>query len=91
MSQAKLQARRKRRRLPGDTASRLENHIAPNHLQRDFQADGPNQKWVAEFTCVWTAEGWLYAASVMDLYSRRIVGGSMRATPCRPRLSVMPC
>lgn len=44
MQLAKLQARRKRRRLPGDTASRLENHIAPNHLQRDFQADGPNQK-----------------------------------------------
>jgi putative transposase len=48
MQLAKLQARRKRRRLPGDTASRLENHIAPNHLQRDFQADGPNQKWVAD-------------------------------------------
>ena len=40
----KLQARRKRRRLPGDTASRLEDHIAPNQLQRDFQADSPNQK-----------------------------------------------
>jgi putative transposase len=49
MQLAKLQARRKRRR-PGDTASRLETYIAPNHLQRDFQADGPNQKWVADFT-----------------------------------------
>lgn len=47
MHLAKLQARHKRRRLPGDTGSRLENHIAPNHLQRDFQASGPNQKWVA--------------------------------------------
>jgi len=80
MQLAKLQARRKRRRLPGDTASRLENHIAPNHLQRDFQADGPNQKWVADFTYIWTAEGWLYAAAVMDLYSRRIVGWSMSET-----------
>jgi putative transposase len=80
MQLAKLQARRKRRRLPGDTASRPENHIAPNHLQRDFQADAPNQKWVADFTYIWTTEGLLYAAAVMDLYSRRIVGWSMSDT-----------
>lgn len=81
MKLANLQARRKRRRLPGDTAaSRLENHIAPNHLQREFQALEPNQKWVADFTYIWTAEGWLYAAAVMDLYSRRIVGWSMSDT-----------
>lgn len=48
MKVADLQARRKRRRLPGDTASRLENHIAPNHLQREFGALEPNQKWVAD-------------------------------------------
>lgn len=78
MHLAKLQARHKRRRLPGDTGSRLENHIAPNHLQRDFQASGPNQKWVADFTYIWTAEGWLYVAAVLDLYSRRIVGWSMQ-------------
>jgi putative transposase len=51
-----------------------ENYIAPNHLQREFEALEPNQKWVADFTYIWTAEGWLYAAAVMDLYSRRIVG-----------------
>ena len=43
-----------------------------------FQADGPNQKWVADFTCIWAAEGWLYVATVLDLYSRRIVGWSMQ-------------
>ena len=80
MKVANLQARRKRRRLPGDGASRLENHIAPNHLQRAFEALEPNQKWVADFTYIWTAEGWLYAAAVMDLYSRRIVGWSMSDT-----------
>ena len=47
---------------------------------RQFQADAPNQKWVADFTYIWTAEGWLYAAAVMDLYSRRIVGWSMSDT-----------
>jgi putative transposase len=69
---ANLQARRQRRRLPANSA-RLENYIAPNHLQREFEALEPN-KWVADFTYIWTAEGWLYAAAVMDLYSRRIVG-----------------
>lgn len=80
MRASNLQARRKRRRLPGDSSARLENHIAPNYLQREFEAQEPNQKWVADFTYIWTAEGWLYAAAVMDLYSRRIVGWSMSDT-----------
>lgn len=80
MKASNLQARRKRRRLPGDSSARLENHNAPNHLQREFEAQAPNQKWVADFTYIWTAEGWLYAAAVMDLYSRRIVGWSMSDT-----------
>ena len=58
----------------------MENHIAPSHLQRGFRADGPNQKWVADFTHIWTAESWLYAAAVMGLYSRRIVGWFMNDT-----------
>ncbi len=57
MHLGKLQARHKRRRLPGDTGRRLENHSAPNHLQRDFQASCPNQKWVADITYILTAEG----------------------------------
>ena len=80
MQQAKLQARRKRRRLPVDGAARVEHYIAPNHLQRLFEADAPNRKWVADFTYIWTAEGWLFVAAVMDLYSRRIVGWSMSDT-----------
>ncbi|OYY60462.1 MAG: IS3 family transposase, partial [Burkholderiales bacterium 28-67-8] len=53
--------------------------IADNVLDRQFQADAPNQKWVADFTYIWTAEGWLYVAVVLDLYSRRAVGWSMHA------------
>jgi len=49
-------------------------------LDRDFSAVAPNKKWVAGFTYVWTAAGWLYVAAVMDLYSRRIVGWSMQAS-----------
>src|SRR5690606_37215215 len=42
-------------------------------------ASAPNQRWVADFTYIWTAEGWLYLAAVMDLFSRRIVGWSMQS------------
>jgi len=54
------------------------NAIAsPNLLQQDFFAAMPNQRWVADFTYVATQEGWLYVATVLDLFSRRIVGLSM--------------
>ena len=48
-------------------------------LDRTFDASAPNRKWIADFTYVWTAEGWLYVAAVIDLFSRRVVGWSMRA------------
>jgi len=75
-----LKARPRRRRLPLDTGERLSGAIAPNILDRRFQATAPNQKWAADFTYIWTAEGWLYVAVVIDLYSRRVVGWSMRAS-----------
>jgi len=51
--------------------------VAPNHLDRRFEADRPNQRWVADITYIPTREGWLYLAAVMDLYSKAIVGWSM--------------
>ena len=51
--------------------------IAPNYLNRDFQAKNPNEKWVADITYVHTEEGWLYVACVLDLFSRKIVGLAM--------------
>ena len=78
MRAAGLAARRKRRRSPNDTGVRPEHSIAPNLLQREFEADAPNKKWLADFTYIWTAEGWLFVAVVLDLYSRRIVGWSMK-------------
>ena len=74
-----LKARPRRRRLPIDTGVRPTGELAANILDRRFNAPGPNRKWVADFTYVWTAEGWLYVAVVLDLFSRRIVGWSMRA------------
>lgn len=49
-------------------------------LDRSFEAAAPNRKWIADFTYIWTAEGWLYVAAVIDLFSRRVVGWSMSTT-----------
>ena len=74
-----LVARPRRRRRPQDTGERLESAIAPNTLDREFKAATPNARWVADFSYLWTYEGWLYVAVVLDLYSRRIVGWSMKS------------
>ena len=76
MREQALRARPRRRGLPKDRGTR--SAVTDNVLDRQFQADGPNQKWVADFTYIWTAEGWLYVAPVLHLYSRRIVGWSMQ-------------
>ena len=74
-----LKARPRRRRLPPDLGERQASAVAPNVLDRSFEAPAPNRKWIADFTYVWTAEGWLYVAAVVDLFSRRVVGWSMSA------------
>ena len=74
-----LKARPRCRRLPADTGERPTTELPENVLDRHFDAPAPNRKWVADFTYIWTGEGWLYVAVVLDLYSRRVVGWSMRA------------
>ena len=49
-------------------------NIAPNLLDQDFSATGPNQKWAGDISYIWTSEGWLYLAVILDLYSRRVIG-----------------
>jgi putative transposase len=80
MRVASLRARPKRCRLPLDAGLRPEHAIAPNVLERQFGAERPNRKWVADFTYLWTTEGWLYVAVVLDLFSRKVVGWSMQAS-----------
>ena len=80
MRQQALKARPRRRRLPIDAGEQSINAISPNVLDRTFQASSANRKWVADFTYIWTGEGWLYVAAVIDLFSRRVVGWSMSAT-----------
>ena len=78
MQRQALRARPRRRGLPKDAGER--SAIADNVLDRQFKADAPNRKWVADFTDIWTAEGWLNVAVVLDLYSRRAVGWSMQSS-----------
>lgn len=70
--------RRKHRKVT-TTNSRHAYPVAPNLLHQEFQAEGANQKWVADFTYIPTHEGWLYLAVVLDLYSRKVVGWSTKA------------
>jgi putative transposase len=79
MRQANLRIRRKRS-YKVTTQSNHNLPVAPNLLQQKFVADKPNQIWLADITYIATAEGWLYLAVVLDLYSRRIVGWSMQPT-----------
>jgi putative transposase len=66
-----------RRKYRGTTRRVAGRPLAPDRLQRDFTASGPNEKWVADITYIPTDEGWLYLAVVMDLFSRHIVGWAM--------------
>jgi len=67
----------KRRKVTTD--SKHSKPIYPNLLGQVFQAQAPNQKWLSDITYISTGEGWLYLASVLDLYSRKIVGWNLRA------------
>ena len=62
------------------TQSDHPHPVADNLLDRDFTAPAPNRKWTCDITYIWTEQGWLYLAIVMDLFSRRIVGWSMRSS-----------
>jgi transposase InsO family protein len=75
---------RRKRRFKKTTDSRHGLPIRPNVLARRFTAPAPNRYWASDITYIWTAEGWLYLAVVMDLYHRRIVGWSMQSTLEQP-------
>lgn len=65
------------RRFRVTTQGREDHQRAPNLLNGDFTATRPNEKWLADITCIATDEGWLYLAGIQDAFSRRIVGWSM--------------
>jgi transposase InsO family protein len=79
MKERNLQVKR-RRRFRVTTDSKHTDPIAPNVLARSFTTTAPNQAWVGDITYIWTREGWLYLAVLVDLFSRRVVGWSMGET-----------
>lgn len=80
MRQHGLQSHKRRRFRVVTTDSKHAHPVAPNLLERDFEATAPNQKWLADLTYVPTGEGWLYLALVLDLYARKLVGWAMSET-----------
>jgi len=66
--------RASKRRFKRTTDSHHGFPVAPNLLKQDFTAERPDQKWGADISYVWTREGWLYLAVVIDLFARRVVG-----------------
>jgi putative transposase len=71
-----ITARRKRRfRVTTDSNHKLA--IAKNKLDRKFSVEAPDRKWAGDITYIWTREGWLYLAVILDLFSRRVVGWAM--------------
>ena len=70
-------AARTRRRYKATTDSTHSHPLAKNVLDREFEQEKPDRVWLADITCIWTLEGWLYLAAVLDAYSRKVVGWSM--------------
>jgi transposase InsO family protein len=76
MREAGLKAKG-RRKYKATTDSSHSQPVAPNLLNRDFHAEQPDTAWVSDITYLWTCQGWLYLAVILDLYSRKVVGWSL--------------
>lgn len=70
---------RTKKRFHATTDSRHDDPIAPNLLEREFTREEKNEAWVTDVTAIWTAEGWLFLAVMLDLFSRRVVGWATSA------------
>ncbi len=75
-----MKAIRGYRRHPGFKGGAI-SHVAPNTLNRGFTVEKPDQVWVSDFTYIRTYEGWLYVTVVIDLFSRKVIGWSMKCSP----------
>lgn len=80
MRHAGIRSQRGYRKHRGFTGGDL-SHVAPNTLDRQFEVNRPNKAWVTDFTYIRTHEGWLYLTVVLDLFSRQVVGWSMKSNP----------
>jgi putative transposase len=79
MQEAEVTVQRPKRRAPVTTDSRHSDAVAPNLLARQFDVSAPDQVWAGDITDIWTAEGWLSLAVLLDVYARKVVGWAMRS------------
>jgi len=80
MREEDIRSQRGYKRHPGFKGGTV-SHVAPNTLDREFSVDEPNKVWVTDFTYIRTYEGWLYLTIVLDLFSRQVIGWSMKSNP----------
>lgn len=80
MKQAEIKSQRGYKRHKGFSSGSL-SHVAPNTLARQFKVARPDECWVTDFTYIRTYEGWLYLTVVIDLFSRKVIGWSMKNNP----------
>ena len=80
MRQAQIQSQRGYKKHKGFHGGNL-SLVAPNRLDRQFEVEQPDQVWVTDFTYIRTYEGWLYLTVVLDLFSRQVIGWSMKKNP----------
>jgi len=78
MRLAGIRVRPRRRFVPRTTDSAHPHPPAPNLLGQNFRAAAPDHKWAGDLTYIWTDQGWLYLSVILDLFSRRVIGWSMR-------------
>ncbi len=74
-----IQGRKPKGFRPCTTERDDSRPTVPNALDREFAASAPNEKWVSDITYIWTAKGWTYLAVILDLFSRKVVGWSLRS------------
>jgi putative transposase len=77
MRTERISPQKRHKRYPVTTQRQRGVVPAPNRLNQDFSATSVNQKWVSDFTYIDTAQGWLYLATILDLFSRKVVGWAM--------------
>ena len=73
---------KRKQKFKKTTDSQHNKAVASNLLDQNFSAEAPNEKWAADISYIWTAQGWLYLAVMLDLYSRRVIGWAVGGLQC---------
>ncbi len=81
---------KRKQKFKKTTDSQHNKAVASNLLDQNFSTEAPNEKWAADISYIWTAQGWLYLAVMLDLYSRRVIGWAVGARMTCPSYKFRP-